>query len=129
MVGETYNRNHSVGLQESTKSLQELEGKQVNWLSTARKDIVDNVVVRLGLVDEAGSVADSVRNGWGVVLAHVEVLLGKLVDDWINLDNRGINAVGYKSRWGGSDTKTTDTVSEMQPQRRRLTQREPWLLY
>jgi hypothetical protein len=35
--------------------------------------------------------------------------------------------VGYKSRWSGSDTKTTDTVSKIRPQRRRLTQQGLWL--
>ena len=68
---------------------------------------MDDVVIGLGLLDQISSVRDGVMDSGRVVLAEVKVLLSKLVNCRVNLNNSSINAMLDESRRCGSDTKTT----------------------
>ncbi len=95
--GETYDGDHAVWLEEGVKVLQELDSEERDGLGASRKDVVDDVVeAGFCLVGgEARSIGDGVLDDGRVVAGELEVLGGELMDDWVELHHRGVDAVGY----------------------------------
>lgn len=89
--------------------MEEINGEKLGGLGTASKDIVDDVVVlmrRWGLqrpLDEFGCIIDGGR----VVGGEVEILLGKLDHNRVELDDCSINAVFHECTGGCANSKTT----------------------
>lgn len=91
----TYDGNDSVVLQKGMETADELMCEELDGLSTAGEDVVDDVVILrrgrgfLALLDEGAGVVDD----GGVVGWQAEVLACELVDDGVNLDDCGVDAM------------------------------------
>lgn len=68
-------------------------------------DDVVELTDSLSLVDEAIGVADGVFDHSGVVGRKLEVLGGELVDDGIDFDDGGVDAVGDEGGGCGADAE------------------------
>ena len=93
----TYNGNNSVQLEQVVESLNELQCKQIDWLRTPRKDVVNNIIVplvfffcSLGSFDKGCGIF---YNGCMIAWER-EILCSKFVDDWIDFDNRCRDSMG-----------------------------------
>lgn len=106
--GETYNGDNAVWLEKRVQVLEEFISEEGDGLSAAGEDIVDDVVIltdTLGFVDKTVGVAYGVFDDGGVVGWKLEVLGGELVDDRVDFDNGGVDAVGDESGGGGADAE------------------------
>lgn len=89
--------------------MEEINGEKLGGLCTASKDIVDDVVIlmrRRGLqrpLDKIGCIIDGGR----VVGGEVEILLGKLNHNRIELDDCSIDAMFHECSRGCTNSKAT----------------------
>jgi hypothetical protein len=105
-----YDGNDAVGLEKREETAQELDGEQFGWFCASRKDIVDDVIVLLGI---AGTLHEcrGVFNGRDVVLREVEELQRELMHDRIDLDDSSLDSVIYEGSWGTADSESARVAS------------------
>lgn len=101
-----YNRDHSVRLQQGAEALQELQSEEVDWLCTASEDIMHNVVICHRLVRKLSGVFHGILENWDVVLLKAKVLVRKLMDNRVDLHDRGVNAMCDKGRGCSPNTQS-----------------------
>jgi len=104
-----YDGNDSVVLQKGVETADELVREELDGLSTPSEDVVDDIVILLrgrgflALLDEGTGIIDD----GGVVGRQTEVLARELVDDGVNLDDCGVNAMADQRARCRSDSETT----------------------
>lgn len=90
--------------------LEKLERKQRNRLSTARENVVDDVVKppRRLVGGQTGRVSYGVLDHGRVIARELEVLARELVDDRVQLDNGGVDAMGHEGGWRRADSQPAE---------------------
>jgi hypothetical protein len=106
--GETYNGNNAVILQECVETTDELICEELNRFCTPSEDVVDDVVVLLGLgcVSAALDEGPRVFDDRGMVFGEVEVLQSILVDYRVDFDDGCVNPVAYQRARGCANSET-----------------------
>ena len=96
----------AVGFQQHVQAGEEFGGEELDGLGAAGEDVVDDVVVGIcfggvGGRDGVDRVADVVA----VVRGEVEVFEGEFVDDRVEFNNGGVDAVVDQGRGSGADAE------------------------
>ncbi|EHL03123.1 hypothetical protein M7I_0815 [Glarea lozoyensis 74030] len=104
--GGRYECNDAPIFEHVVEILDKFQREEINWLSAAREDVVDDVIVfgsrSGGAVCEGDCVFDDgCVGGW-----QGEVFGCEAVDDGVNFDDCGVDAVGDECSRGGSNTET-----------------------
>lgn len=93
--------------------MKEIDSEKLGGLGTAGKDIVDDIVILLHRrclqrpLDKFGCIVD----GDGMVRGEVEILLGKLNHNRIELDNCSVDAVLHECSGCCANSKTAISFS------------------
>lgn len=100
----TYDCDDAVGFQGAVEVAQELVGEEGDGLGAAGEDVMDDVVVALGLVvGDLLREVDGVVDDGVVVGREVKVLYCVLHDDGVDLDNSRVDAVGHEGAGTGAN--------------------------